>query len=222
MILTIAASVVGFICVSTIVAVATHNGTAAFFPAVVGAIWAGWPFSHRYGVEQCNLLHPAPKQYKVDVQQAFTAVRDILRESSYNFGDTWHVKTADTTKNRIVADLKYTEEETLPTVDTRTVLAPRTKRVERWIRFEAQFKSMASETVMQVDFQRKVEGLNQGAADPIISGLATAVDTALGGGAEIGQPISMRLPEPPKWLLGLTAIMLFFLFFDVVKAVYGY
>src|ERR1700733_8587616 len=91
--------------------VAMRNAQAGFFPAVVAALWAAWPFFHKGMVARHNFLHPVPRKYKTTSQQAFVHMREILNEAVYNLGDRWHVVDPNTDKNRIIADLRFVEEQ---------------------------------------------------------------------------------------------------------------
>ncbi len=58
--------------------------------------------------------NPYPRLYEVPLQQAFTAVRDVLGESLYNVSDKWREVMADTERQRITAGLpinpKYSDQ----------------------------------------------------------------------------------------------------------------
>ncbi|MBX9724465.1 MAG: hypothetical protein K2X81_23850 [Candidatus Obscuribacterales bacterium] len=212
--------VVGSI-VGVLVTASNNHGSAGLFPGLVAGIWAAWPFVFQGKVERYNFLHPKPKRYKVPLKQAFKVVRDILGEKIYNFGDGWKVSTADTQTKIIRATLRWTDEESKwegghgGQVNTRTV------RVQRLLQLDAQMKEEPNDsTIIQFDFHPKAEGMTFTACDPIITDLQNDVTMALGAGTDVGNSFSMGLPAPPWWLLGLTALALFWLFGDVMSAVF--
>ncbi len=96
-----------------------HENEGGFLPGLVAGVWAAWPFLHQARVQRYNFLHPVPREYKVHVKQAFSKVRDLLADTSYNFGDKWHIGRADTTSGRITADLRFTDEQVHHDIDAR-------------------------------------------------------------------------------------------------------
>ncbi len=211
-----------FLAVGAMVAeLVVHQKEAGLFPGLVAGIWAAWPFIHQGGVQRYNFLHPVPRRYKQPLKHVFAKVRQILSEQTYNFGDKWHVSTADTMQHRITASLRYTEEETKIEGDARGQLHTRKERVQRLIEMDVQFKDEGADTtVVQFDFSPKIEGAAFGACDSIISGIASAAEAALGPGSDAGKPADKTLPAPPWWLLGLTLLSLMTLWGDVMKAVF--
>ncbi|OPZ80212.1 MAG: hypothetical protein BWY75_03856 [bacterium ADurb.Bin425] len=211
-----------FLAVGAMVAeLVVHQKEAGLFPGLVAGIWAAWPFIHQGGVQRYNFLHPVPRRYKQPLKHVFAKVRQILSEQTYNFGDKWHVSTADTMQHRITASLRYTEEETKIEGDARGQLHTRKERVQRLIEMDVQFKDEGADTtVVQFDFSPKIEGAAFGACDSIISGITSAAEAALGPGSDAGKPADKTLPAPPWWLLGLTLLSLMTLWGDVMKAVF--
>jgi hypothetical protein len=109
-----------------------------------------------------NFFHPAPKEYDLPLKEAFARIRDHLAEVSYHYGDKWHVDTADTRAGRIIASLRFTEEE--------ENVEGKTKRVQRFLTLDIHLTSTDHDTVMvQMDFASKIEGLSFLACDSIIS-----------------------------------------------------
>lgn len=206
--------------VSSFVQFATQSGQAAFFPGLVGGLWAAWPFIYKSRVKRHKFLHPVPKEYSsVNLQQAFSLIAQFLRDARYNFGDQWHVD-ADPAASRITADIRFTEEEQHPEFGGRAFIQFRTKRVQRYLRLEALFKPTACNgTIVQLDFQPRVEGFDSGACDEMIADVQGAIALALGEGEPIVQELANKLPGPPNWLLTCTVAMLFFLFFDATNSV---
>lgn len=199
----------------------THNNNAGVFPGVVAAIWAAWPFVLQGKVQRYNFLHPVPKRYKLPLKQAFKKVRDVLGEKVYNFGDGWKVATADTQTKIIRATLKWTDEETKYEPGHGGLVNTRTVRVQRLLELDVQMKEEPNDsTIIQFDFHPRVEGMTFTACDPIVTGLLSDMELALGGGTEAGNPLATNLPAPPWWLLGLTALALFWLLGDVMSAVF--
>lgn len=211
-----------FLTVGAMVAeLVVHQKEAGLFPGLVAGLWAAWPFIHQGGVERYNFLHPVPRRYKQPLKHVFAKVRQILSEQTYNFGDKWHVSTADTMQHRITASLRYTEEETKIEGDARGQLHTRKERVQRLIEMDVQFKDEGADTtVVQFDFSPKIEGAAFGACDSIISGITSAAEATLGPGSDAGKPADKTLPAPPWWLLGLTLLSLMTLWGDVMKAVF--
>lgn len=212
-----------FLAVGAMVAeLVVHQKEAGLFPGLVAGIWAAWPFFHKGGVDQYNFLHPVPRRYKQPLKHVFAKIRQILSEQTYNFGDKWHVSTADTMQHRITASLRYTEEETKIEGDARGQLHTRKERVQRLIEMDVQFKDEGNDsTVVQFDFSPKIEGAAFGACDSIISGITSAAETALGPGSDAGKPADKTLPAPPWWFLGLTLLSLMTLWGQVMKAVFN-
>lgn len=199
----------------------THKNDAGMIPGMVAGIWAAWPFFHQGRVQRYNFLHPVPKRYKVAVKQAFSKVRTVLDEKTYNYGDGWKVPTADTQGRRIHATLRYTEEETKTDVDARGGIHTRKERVQRLLLLDVQMKEEPNDsTVIQFDFTPKVEGMSFFACDGIVVGILNDVEAALGAGTDAGNPMATSLPAPPWWLLGLSALALLMLVGDVLGAVF--
>lgn len=199
-----------------------HQKEAGLFPGLVAGIWAAWPFIHKGGVQRYNFLHPVPRRYKQPLKQVFAKIRQIISEKSYNFGDKWHVSTADTMQHRITATLRFTEEETKVEGDARGHLHTRKERVQRLLEMDVQFKDEGNDsTVVQFDFSPKAEGAAFYACDSIISGIINDTEAALGPGTDAGKPADTTLPAPPWWLLGLTALSVMTLWGDVMKAVFN-
>lgn len=190
---------------------------------LVAAVWAAWPFFHTGGVQRYNFLHPVPRRYKTPLKQAFAKVRQIISEKSYNFGDKWHVATADTQQRRITATLRFTEEESKGFEGTNIAnIQHRTQRVQRLLELDVQMKEEPNDTtVVQFDFRPKVEGVNFSACDSIIAGIISDVETALGPGTDAGNPADTSIPAPPWWLIGVGGLGLLQLWGDVMKAVFG-
>lgn len=201
--------------------VVLHNKDAGAFPGLVLGIWAAWPFFHHARVQRYNFLHPVPKEYKVPAKVAFTKVRDFLAEVSYNFGDKWHVVTADTDAGRIIANLRFTDEHTHFDIDGRGHVHSRKERLQRFIALELLIRDNGTGTaVVQLDFCPKVEGANFFACDSIVSTICNAIESAIGPGTQVGTPADTTLSAPPWWLLGLSILALIGLLGEVTKAVF--
>lgn len=198
-----------------------HKADAGVFPGLIAGIWAAWPFFHQGRVQRYNFLHPVPRRYKLPLKQAFSKVRRIITEKTYNFGDKWHVPTADTTERRIKATLRFTEEETKMEADARGQIHTRKERVQRLLEMDVQMKEEPNDTtVIQFDFHPKVEGMAFYACDSIVSGIMNDVEATLGAGTDAGNPLDTSLPAPPWWLLGVTAFGLLILWSDVMASVF--
>ena len=189
---------------------------------LVAGVWAAWPFLHTGNVQRYNFLHPVPRRYKAPLKQAFAKIRQIIGEKSYNFGDKWHVSTADTMQRRITATLKFMEEESRGFEGSNIAnIQHRTQRVQRLLELDVQLKEEPNDvTVVQFDFHPKVEGAAWYACDSIVTGIVSDTETALGPGTDAGNPADTSLPAPPWWLIGIGALGVLTLWGDVTKAVF--
>jgi len=197
------------------------DNTAGCLPGLIAAVWAAWPFFHHAGVSRYNFLHPVPKEYKTPIKQAFTQIRDIISDVSYNFGDKWHVSTADVNQRRILASLRFTDEETKVEGTNLQNIHTRKERVQRLLEMEVQFKDTGNDsTIVQFDFHPRVEGAQWYACDHIVSGLINRVEATLGAGTDRGQPADTKIHAPPWWLVGLGALGVLSLGSSIMTAVF--
>jgi hypothetical protein len=158
----------------------------------------------------------------VPLKQCFARVRQIIAESTYQYGDKWHVTTADTVQRRVTATLRFSEEETHLEGGSMNGMHAKTKRVQRLLLLDAQFKEGPNDTtVVQFDFSVKTEGGGWNACDPIISSLLSEIGSSLGHGETAGDPADTTFPAPPWWLIGIGVFGLFVLFCDICKAVFA-
>ena len=218
--------VVGFFAFSLVGTLVYHaipsNSGACWIPATIGFIWGAWPFFHKANVKAYNLLHPSPMRFSMNMQHAFSKVRELLSVLSYKYGDKWNVVLADTNTGRIVAELRFSDEETRMETDGRGHPHSRNIRVQRYLKLEMQLKPIEStDTVLSMDFESRIEGFNKMACDGIINGFMQELTNSLGPGQVVGQSLSEKIQAPPWWLISLTVVSLFLLFFDVHKAVWG-
>lgn len=189
-----------------------HTQGAGIFPGIIAGVWTAWPFFHHAGADRYNVLHPVPKEYSLPVPHAFSKVRDLLADISYNFGDTWHIVTADTQTKRIVANLRFSDEVTKTEGDARGQLHTRTEREQRHLELEVQMKETAKDgSIIQLDFKPTIEGTNIAACDKVILSVCNGIEAAIGPGVDRGSPADKRLPPPPWWLISFTflAVMVF-------------
>lgn len=202
--------------------ITTDDKGAGVLPGLVAAVWVAWPFFHHAGVSRYNFLHPVPREYKHPLKQAFAQIRDILADVTYNFGDKWHISTADAMQRRILATLRFTEEESRGFDGTNLGnIRHRTERVQRLLEMEIQFKDTGTETtIIQFDFHPRVEGVQWFACDHIVNGLMNRVEASLGPGADRGQAADTKLPAPPWWLIGLGALGVLNLGSSIMTAVF--
>jgi hypothetical protein len=195
-----------------------HHADAGAFQGAVAAIWAAWPFFHNASVKRSNFLHPVPKEYKISAKAAFVAVCDFLTEVAYNFGDRWHILAADTQTGRIVAHLRFTDEELRFEPDSRGHIHTRKERLQRFVGLEILVKPGVGDTaIVQCDYTPKVEGGKFFACDSIITGVNRTLELNLGPGSLAGVSAETKLPAPPWWLLGISVLALLVLFTDVGK-----
>ena len=192
------------------------------FPGLVLGIWAVWPLLHFASVYRQNLLHPTPRIYNVPTKVAFAKLRDILAEVSYNYGDKWHVVTADTQAGRIMANLRFTEESVGFASDSRRGFRTTNERLQRFIELAIYVKDTGyGSAIIRLDFEPVVEGFGDDACDSIIEGISGAIESALGSGALVGKPADSKLPAPPRWLWLLTGLALLGLFGDMLKTLFN-
>lgn len=215
--------IVTFFIVGAIGSPMLGNAQASFLPAVVAGIWVAWPFCRGALEQRANFFHPVPKEYRRPMPEVFKRLRDMLAESTVQYGDSWHVKTADTQTGRIVADLRYMEEESKIDLDSRNNPHVKKERVRRFLRLEAQMqKTDRDTTILQLDWFAEVEGSNFTACDNIISSFSQSIDVSLGSGTEVVNPTANTVPAaPPWWLIGLTGLVLCGMFFDFCKSFGG-
>lgn len=213
-----------FCLVGTLVynSIPSDHAQACMLPAIVGFIWGAWPFFHKASVQAHNLLHPAPMRFSVNMQMAFSKMREMLTLLSYKFGDKWNVILADTNTGRIVAELRFSDEEMRMETDGRGHPHSRNIRVQRYLRLEMELKPVeSSDTILSLDFESRIEGFNKMACDEIINGVMQEIANALGPAQFVGSSLSEKISAPPYWLIGLTVFSLFLLLIDVHKALWG-
>ncbi|MCC7531319.1 MAG: hypothetical protein IT342_22625 [Candidatus Melainabacteria bacterium] len=197
------------------------DNTAGCLPGLIAAIWVAWPCFHHAGVSRYNFLHPVPKEYNTPIKHAFAQIRDIISDISYNFGDKWHVSTADVNQRRILATLRFTEEESHLEGTSLQNIHSRKERVQRLLEMEVQFKDNGNDTTtVQFDFHPKVEGVQWYACDSIVNGLMNRVEATLGAGTDRGQAADTKLGAPPWWLIGLGALGVLNLGSSIMTAVF--
>jgi hypothetical protein len=199
------------------------SAQASILPAALAGIWVTWPFCRGAFEQRANFFHPIPREYNRPTPEVFKRLRDMLAESTVQYGDSWHVKTADTQTGRIVADLRYMEEESKIDLDGRNNPHVRKERVRRFLRLEAQMKKTDRDTtILQLDWSAEVEGANFTACDGIISSFSQSLDASLGGGTEVAVQATNPDPiAPPWWLIGFTGFVLCWMFLDLCKSCGG-
>jgi len=213
--------ILAFLIVAAFVGDGLHNSNAGVFPGLVAATWAGWPFFHHHFVGRSNFLHPEARGYSVDLPTAFSTIREILRETVYDFGDRWHVVTADPASGRIVADLCYVDEQQRFDQSGKFDFRSRTDRFRRRIRLQVHIEPQGSHaSVVQLEFSTQIEGANRSACDPIITDLSDCVRERLGPSDPVGFHSSTGLPTPPWWLIITSACSILVLFKDACEVVF--
>ncbi len=179
-IVAIAAGMFVFLLSGAVINEITHNPEAGMLPGLVLGILAAYPIFKLAGEQRSNFLHPAPREYKIPAKIAFAKIRDFLAEVSYNYGDKWHVVTADTKSGRITANLRFTDELTHFEGDARGNIHTRKERLHRFLSLEIQVRpTERGTTAIQLDFSPRVEGVSYSACDSIVSQLVHAIDAAL-------------------------------------------
>jgi hypothetical protein len=173
-----------FLLTGALIGEASHDAGAGIVPGLVLGILAAIPIFKSACEERAKFLHPQPREYRVPAKIAFAKIRDILAEISYNYGDKWHVVTADTQTGRITANLRFTDEFTRFEGDARGQIHTRKERLQRFLSVEIQVRSTETgNTLVHLDFAPTVEGVNYAACDSIISSLSATIQAALDGSA---------------------------------------
>lgn len=159
----------------------THDPGAGVLPGLVLGFLAAAPLFKLAAQERSNFLHPAPREYNIPAKLAFAKIRDYLAEITYNYGDKWHVVTADTQSGRITANLRFMDEFTRIEGDARGNIHTRKERLHRFLALDIQVRPTdLGATIIQLHFSPRVEGVNFAACDSIIVKTASAIDSALG------------------------------------------
>ena len=169
-IVAIAVGIFVFLLTGAMTSELTHDTGAGIVPGIILGIMATAPLFKLAAQERSNFLHPAPREYNIPAKIAFAKIRDILAETTYNYGDKWHVVTADTQSGRITANLRFTDEFTCIEGDARGNIRTHKERLQRFLALDIQIRATERGTTMiQFDFSPNVEGVNYAACDSIIS-----------------------------------------------------
>lgn len=169
-----------FLLTGAVIGDATHDAGAGIVPGLVLGVLAAIPIFKAACEERSKFLHPKPREFMVPAKIAFAKIRDVLAEISYNYGDKWHVVTADTQTGRITANLRFIDEFTRFEGDARGQIHTRKERLQRFLAVEIQVQQTErGTTIIQMDFRPTVEGVNYAACDSIISSLSAVIETAL-------------------------------------------
>ncbi len=157
-----------------------HDPGAGVLPGLILGFLAASPLFKLAAQERSNFLHPAPREYNIPAKLAFAKIRDYLAEISYNYGDKWHVVTADTQSGRITANLRFTDEFTRMEGDARGNIHTRKERLQRFLALDIQISATErGTTIVKLDFSPTVEGANYTACDSIVSSVRNSVDLLL-------------------------------------------
>lgn len=169
-----------FLLTGALIGEASHDAGAGIIPGLVMGVLAAIPIFKSACEERAKFLHPEPREYMVPAKFAFAKIRDILAEISYNYGDKWHVVTADTQTGRITANLRFMDEFTRFEGDARGQIHTRKERLQRFLTVEIQVQQTErGTTAILIDFRPTVEGVNYTACDSIITNLIASIDAAL-------------------------------------------
>lgn len=170
-----------FLLTGAFIGESSHDAGAGILPGLVLGILAAYPIFKSACEERSKFLHPEPREYRVPAKIAFAKIRDILAETSYNYGDKWNVVTADTQSGRITANLRFMDEYTHFEGDARGQIRTRKERVHRFIALDIQIRPTDRGSIaIQMDFSPTVEGINYAACDSIIRSLVNEIDATLG------------------------------------------
>lgn len=179
-IVAIAVGIFVFLLTGAITSQLTHDPGAGIVPGSVLGIMAAVPLFKLAAQERSNFLHPAPREYNLPAKIAFAKIRDILAETTYNYGDKWHVVTADTQSGRITAHLRFTDEFNRIEGDARGNIRTHKERLQRFLTLDIQVRtSDRGGTIIQLNFSPTVEGVCYTACDSIVSSLMTTIDCAM-------------------------------------------
>lgn len=169
-----------FLLTGALIGEASQDAGAGLVPGLVLGILAAIPIFKSACEERAKFLHPEPREYKVPAKIAFAKIRDILAEISYNYGDKWHVVTADTQTGRITANLRFIDEFTRMEGDARGNIHTRKERLQRFLSVEIQVRpTERGTTSIQLNFAPTVEGVNYAACDSIVASLSALIETTL-------------------------------------------
>lgn len=197
---------------SLIVDALTHNPDAGWFPAAVVAAWILWFTFRDHKVDRSRLLRPKAKVYSINCQEAFSRIYSILKETTYNYGDRWHIVTADVATNQIVADLRFTDEESSLHMGLGGQVHHGTTRAQRYLRCAIQLYAVDSgDTIIKFRFTPIVQGFNIWSCDSIIIDFQDSINLWLGPGTSEAEDPPAKSSGPPFWLIGITVVMLVFL-----------
>lgn len=159
----------------------THDPGAGILPGLILGFLAAAPLFKLAAQERSNFLHPEPREYNIPAKLAFAKIRDFLAETSYNYGDKWHVVTADTQSGRITANLRFMDEYTHIEGDARGNIHTRKERLQRFLALNIQVSATErGTTIVHLDFVPRVEGVNYAACDSIVSSMSNTVEQLLG------------------------------------------
>ena len=180
-IIAIATGIFVFLLAGAVTNELTHDPGAGVLPGLILGFLAASPLFKLAAQERANFLHPAPREYNISAKLAFAKIRDYLAEVSYNYGDKWHVVTADTQSGRITANLRFMDEFTRIEGDARGNIHTRKERLQRFLSVEIQVRpTERGTTQVQMDFSPTVEGVNYAACDSIIASLSAQIEHGLG------------------------------------------
>lgn len=169
-----------FLLSGAIISDITHDPGAGLLPGMVLGILAARPMFKLALEQRSNFLHPTPREYNVPAKVAFAKIRDFLAEVSYNYGDKWHVVTADTQSGHITANLRFTDEHTHFEGDARGNIHTRKERLQRFLALDIHVRATeGGTTVVQLNFSPKVEGVNFSACDSIVSTVTSNIYACL-------------------------------------------
>lgn len=132
-----------FLLSGAIISDITHDPGAGLLLGIVLGILTARPLFELALEQRSNFLHPAPREYNIPAKVAFAKIRDFLAEVSYNYGDKWHVVTADTQAGRITANLRFMDEYIHFEGDARGYIHTRKERLQRFLALDVQVQSGA-------------------------------------------------------------------------------
>lgn len=185
-IVAIAVGIFVFLLTGAMTSELTHDTGAGIVPGIILGIMAAVPLFKLAAQGRSNFLHPAPREYYIPAKIAFAKIRDFLAETTYNYGDKWHVVTADTQSGRITAHLRFTDEFNRIEGDARGNIRTHKERLQRFLALDIQVRATErGTTTIQLDFSPAIEGINYAACDSIVSTVANSIEGLLGSASRV-------------------------------------
>lgn len=171
------AALLAWIAIAVLILCSQEARNWSLLLVLAGGVYA---FIRGLRAQHQNLLHPEPREYPMSPRLAFMRIRDLLAETSYGIGDTWHVAVADTQAGRIVAHLRYCDERTFIEGDGYGHVHVRKERHKRFLTLQVLIEEKSAGAVaIHLDFEPKADDGNVLDCHRIVASTHSAIDTAL-------------------------------------------